>query len=75
MMAKDNFQPQTAFEGYIKAKLEGIEDRLDKLPCGESFKRLNKCETSIADIKGRTTVFSSILGFCAGMISKLIFNK
>jgi len=73
-MAKDDFQPRTAFEGYIKAKLESIEDRLDKLPCGESFKRLNKCENSIANIQGRTTVFSSILGFCSGLIGKWIFR-
>jgi len=71
-MVKDNFQPQTAFEGYIKAKLEGIEDRLDRLPCKESSKRLSKCEASIANIQGRTTVISVILGFLSGFIGKYI---
>lgn len=69
-----NFEPQTAFEGYVKASLEGMEKRLDKLPCGESFRRVGKCETDIANIKGKTSVLGGVAGFIGGVLVK-IFMK
>lgn len=69
-----NFEPATAFEGYVKASLDNMEKRLDALPCGESFKRLNKCENDIANIKGQATVFGAICGFISGIIGKVFFK-
>jgi len=66
-----DFQPQTAFEGFVAAKLDNMEKRLDSLPCGESFKRINKCETDIANIEGKATVFGVISGFLAGLFTKI----
>jgi len=70
----DRFQPQTAFEGFVAAKLENMEKQLDTLPCGESFKRIGKCETRIANIEGRTTIFGMIAGFVAGIIAKIFLK-
>ncbi len=73
-MKDSTFQPATAFEGYMKAKLEGIEERLDSLPCGESFKRLNKCENEISNIKGKATVWGAVMGFCAGLFGRWLIK-
>jgi len=73
-MNKDSFQPQTAFEGYVKATLDSMEKRLDSLPCGETFKRISKCENDIANMEGKATVFGIVAGFAAGLIAK-IFAK
>jgi hypothetical protein len=64
-----NFEPQTAFEGYVKASLDNLEKRFDNLPCGEGFKRINKLETEQADMKGRATV----LGATAGIVGAILF--
>lgn len=74
MAAKDSFEPQTAFEGYMKAKLEAIESRLDSLPCGETFKRLNKVENDVSNIKGQATVLGAVFGLVAGIITKLFIK-
>ena len=67
---ENKFEPITPFEGYIKAKLESIEKRLDQLPCGESFGRINQCENKISNIEGRVTVFGAITGFVGGLMGK-----
>jgi len=66
-----NFEPQTAFEGYVKASLDNMEKRLDALPCGETFKRLGLCENKIANMEGRATIFGAVCGFVAGMFAKI----
>jgi hypothetical protein len=73
--AASSFEPQTAFEGYVKASLDNMKERLDSLPCPESFKRLNKCENEIANIKGKATVFGAICGFVAALVTKYILGK
>jgi len=74
-MIQDSFQPQTAFEGFVAAKLESMEKRLDCLPCKETFKRLGKCENDISNIKGRATVIGTLAGFIAAFITKYILGK
>ncbi len=74
-MTKDEFKPTTAFEGYMKAKMEGLEDRLDKLPCGETFRRLNSVENKVANIEGKATVFGAVAGFITALISKLFIER
>jgi hypothetical protein len=68
---KPHFEPQTAFEGYVKAQLENLEKRFDNLPCGESFKRLNNTENKISNIEGKATILGILAGFIAGVITRL----
>lgn len=63
----DSFQPQGAFEGYMKASIENIYARLDRLPCIEAFVRLNKVENAVSNIQGKATVWGMIAGFIAGI--------
>jgi hypothetical protein len=72
---KDGFEPSTPFEGYVAAKLETMAQRLDDLPCGETFKRLNKCENDISNMKGKATVIGAVFGFIAGLIGKYLWGK
>lgn len=74
-MEENNFTPSGAFEGYVAAKLENIEKRVDVLPCKENFQRLNKVENKIANIEGKATVFGAISGLVAAFISKYILGK
>lgn len=71
----DGFQPQNTFEGYVYAKLESIKERLDALPCDESFKRMGKCENEISNIKGKATIIGAISGGVAAFITKYIIGK
>jgi len=71
----DNFDPITPFEGYIKAKLESIEKRLDQLPCGESFSRISKCENKVANMEGRAAIFGTVMGFLSGLFGKWVLGR
>jgi hypothetical protein len=71
---KDNFQPQTAFEGYVAAKLENIEKKFDELPCKDSFTRLSKVENELSNIKGKATVIGAVFGFIGGWIGKYLYK-
>lgn len=71
----NNFEPQTAFEGYVKASLDNMKERLDNLPCPETFRRLGKCENDISNIKGKATVIGTVAGFVAALITKYIIGK
>lgn len=62
---ESNFEPQTPFEGYVKAMLENFKDRFNALPCPDELKRLSKCENEISNIKGK----AAILGTLAGVVS------
>ena len=68
----NGFNPQTAFEGYVTAKLEAITDRLDSLPCKESFEKVNKNANDIANIKGKAAGIGLIVGGIAGFISGIL---
>ena len=70
-----DFQPQTAFEGYVVAKLESMTDRLNALPCREDSKRVTDLEKKIANIEGKSSIIGAAFGFIAGIISKYIFGK
>lgn len=65
----------TGFEGYIAGKLEGIEREIadvkknfSDLPCGETFKRLNKIENKVAGIEGKAALFGGALGLIAAWV-------
>ena len=71
----NDFQPQGAFEGYVKATLENINNRLNMLPCPETLKRLNKVENDVSNIKGKATVIGAVTGFISALIAKYIMGK
>lgn len=68
----DGFNPQTAFEGYVVAKLEAMTQRLDALPCKESFEKINKNANEISNMKGRAAGIGMAVGAIAGFISAII---
>jgi len=70
----NNFEPQSAFEGYVKASLENMEKRLDSLPCADSFKRLNKCENDIANMQGKASLLGIVFGFLSGLFAKIFLR-
>ncbi len=70
-----DFEPKTAFEGYVFANMENMKEQLKNLPCPESFKRIGKCENDISNIKGKATVFGAVFGFIGGVITKLFLIK
>ena len=70
-----DFQPQTAFEGYVVAKLEGMTDRLDALPCKEDGKRLGSVEQKISNIEGKASIIGALAGFASGILAKIFFGK
>jgi len=71
----NNFTPSGAFEGYVYAKLESINQRLDNLPCLGNSERINEIESEVSNIKGKTTIIGTIAGFLAGLVTKYIFGK
>lgn len=71
----EHFEPSNAFEGYVKASLDNMEKRLDTLPCGETFKQLNKIENEVENIKGKASIIGAVFGFIAGIIGKAVFWK
>ena len=71
----NNFTPSTAFEGYVAGKLEDMTARLNALPCPETFKRLNKLENDLSNIKGKATIIGMIAGFLAGLFGKYIMGN
>ncbi|MFZ2602698.1 MAG: hypothetical protein WAX79_01700, partial [Candidatus Omnitrophota bacterium] len=70
-----NFEPQSAFEGYVAGKLENIEKRIDDLPCKETFKRLNKCENDVSNMQGKATILGAVAGFITAFLAKHFFGK
>ncbi len=74
-MIPKNFEPQSAFEGYVAGKLENIEKRMDNLPCREISQRLNKCENDISNMQGKATILGAITGFISGLIAKHFLGK
>lgn len=71
----DNFQPQTAFEGFVKATLDYQTQRLNDLPCCESSKRINAVENKISNIEGKATIFGAVGGFVMVWFSKIFLGK
>lgn len=68
----EQYKPKGAFDGYVVAKLEAITDRLNALPCKESFDKINKNSNDIANMKGRAFGIGATLGAIAGFISTMI---
>jgi hypothetical protein len=72
MMPNGNYQPQTAFEGYVVAKLEGMSARLDALPCKDNITKVDKNMTDIANIKGKAGIIGAVLGAITGFLAALL---
>lgn len=68
------YEPQTAFEGYVVAKLEALTDRHDSLQCTAHSNRIRDLETSLANMQGKASLFGAVMGFLAGLISKIFLG-
>lgn len=71
----NGYEPRNAFEGIVITELSNIKQQIKDMPCPESFKRLNKCETDIANIKGKATVWGIVAGAISGLVSRFIPGK
>ncbi len=69
-----DFQPQTAFEGYVAAKLDGIEKRLDGLPCDKEAQALSDLERKVSNIEGKASMLGGVFGTVATFIIKFLFK-
>jgi len=74
-LPENNFSPNGAFEGYVYANLENMKERLNNLPCPETFHRLNKLENKVSNMQGKATVWGLVAGFVSGFIAKYIWGK
>ena len=68
----NGFKPQTAFEGYVVAKLEEMTNRLNYLPCDKNEIRLSICENSISNIQGKASMLGAISGLITYLIGKVL---
>ena len=74
-MIPDNFTPQTAFEGYVKASLDNLTDRFNRLPCDAQSKRLGLCENKLSNIEGKATILGALGGFITFLVGKIFLGK
>ncbi len=73
----DSFQPRTPFEGYVFAKLETVDKKLDQIngTVKEQERRINANAEAIAKAKGWASAFGAIFGFLAAFLRGLIGNQ
>lgn len=68
----NNFTPQTAFEGYVKASLDFLTDRLNALPCKMQDERIRNVEQKVSNIQGKASVFGALGGIISYLIGKFM---
>lgn len=66
------YKPKGAFDGYVVAKLEAITDRLNALPCKESFEKMNRNSNDISKMKGIATGVGLVAGAIGAIVTMLI---
>ena len=73
----DSFYPKTAFEGYVFAKLETVDKKLDQIngTVKDHERRLDAHSEAIAKAKGWASAFGAIFGFLAAFLRGLIGNQ
>ena len=73
----DSFQPRTPFEGYVFAKLETVDKKLDQIngTVKDHERRLDANGEAIAKAKGWASAFGAIFGFLAAFLRGLIGNQ
>ena len=70
-MSKDSFTPSTAFEGYVQAKLENIDQRLNRLPCEGNVNRITTVENDLSNIKGKAAGIGALAGAAFSLILRI----
>lgn len=71
-MLEPQYKPKGAFDGYVVAKLEAITERLNALPCKESFDRASKNSNDISRMKGVATGIGLVAGAIGAVVTILI---
>ena len=68
----NGFEPNSAFEGYVYAKLEGIEKKFDVLPCKTQDERIRATEQKVSKMEGKAAVFGTLGGVITYLFGKLL---
>ena len=71
------FKPQTPFEGYVFAKLEGLDKKLDQVngTVKEHERRIDANSQDIAKAKGWAAALGAAFGLLASFARGLIGNQ
>ncbi len=72
----DNFDVSnlTGFEGYVAGKLDGIEKRLNSLPCSGEIDRIATVEKKVANIEGKAAMIGGIFGLAVAWLREAIWK-
>ncbi len=73
----DSFEPQTPFEGYVFAKLENLDRKLDQVngTIKEHERRIDANSQDIAKAKGLAAALGAVFGFLAAFVKGVIGNQ
>ncbi len=73
----DSFKPKTPFEGYVFAKLEGVDKKLDLVngTVKEHERRIDSNAEAIAKAKGWASALGAVFGFLASLVRGFIGNQ
>ena len=73
----DSFEPQTPFEGYVFAKLENLDRKLDQVngTIKEHEQRIDANSQDIAKAKGLAAALGAVFGFLAAFVKGVIGNQ
>ncbi len=73
----DSFEPQTPFEGYVFAKLENLDRKLDQVngAIKEHERRIDTNSQDITKAKGWASALGAVFGFLASLMRGLIGNQ
>ena len=73
----DSFEPQTPFEGYVFAKLENLDRKLDQVngAIKEHERRIDANSQDIAKAKGWAAALGAVFGFLAAFVKGVIGNQ
>ncbi len=73
----DAFEPRTPFEGYVFAKLEGLDKKVDQVngTLKDHEQRLDATAQDIAKAKGWASALGAVFGFLASFVRGFIGNQ
>lgn len=73
----ESFKPRTPFEGYVFAKLESLDQKLDQMngTVKEHERRLDATAESLAKVKGWASALGALFGFLAALARGIFSNQ
>lgn len=72
-----DFEPKTPFEGYVFAKLETLDKKMDQMngTLKEHAQRIDANSQDIAKAKGWAAALGAVFGFLAAFVKGIIGNQ